>query len=150
MHRAGFRMTKRVRAGPTDVILIADDDPAVLRLLRIVATRAGFAVDTATNGADAWEKVRTKQYLIAVVDLMMPGKSGYNLLELLRSMERRPAVIVVSAMDDKHLGRLDLQIAHAVIRKPFDVESVAAMLREVAQTLKTADGNVVERPAQNA
>lgn len=113
-------------------VLIVDDDPALRTLLRIVAKRAGFRADVASNGVEALEKLRNQTYDIALVDLMMPRMSGYDFLEHLGSMEERPAVIIVTAMDDPQVSNLDGRVVSSILHKPFDVEIVASLLREFA------------------
>ena len=76
----------------SDKILVADDDPALRGLLRLVAGRAGFEVDVATNGHEALEKIHANRYLIAIVDLMMPVMNGYEVVERLAEMESCPGV----------------------------------------------------------
>ena len=103
-------------------ILIADDDPPLRGLLRLVASRAGFEVDSATNGAEALEKIRTNTYAVAVIDLMMPRLSGYEVVDYLAEMASRPQVIVVTAMNDARLARLNSSVVSSILRKPFDIE----------------------------
>ena len=67
-------------------LLIVDDDKAVRRLLARVAERAGFEVDTAKDGFQALEMLQHKQYEIAIVDLMMPRLSGYELVQKISTL----------------------------------------------------------------
>ncbi|HUP49905.1 MAG TPA: response regulator [Thermoanaerobaculia bacterium] len=136
-----------------DKILIADDDPALRSLLRLVAQRAGFAVDLASNGHEAIEKIAANDYIIAVVDLMMPKMNGYELVDRIAKLKVRPAVLVVTAMTDTFLPRLDGNIVHSIIRKPFDIDMVTAVLTELAAAVRssgsegeesTGTGNVIE------
>jgi len=127
-------------------ILIADDDPPLRGLLRLVAARAGFAVDTASNGADALEKLRANRYAVAVIDLMMPRLSGYDVIDHLAEMSSRPAVVVVTALNDARLTRLDSSVVSSILRKPFDIEMLSAVLTELAESTSAGDnsGNVVD------
>ena len=113
-------------------VLIADDDRALRGLLRLVAQRAGFEVDTAANGVEAVDKLRTSTYTVAVIDLMMPRLNGYEVLERLAEMQARPVVIVATAMNDAYLPRLDGRVVTSILRKPFDIDILVAMLHEVA------------------
>jgi DNA-binding response OmpR family regulator len=117
-------------------VLVADDDPALRGLIKLVAARAGFEVDTAVNGIEALEKIRTNRYAIAVVDLMMPRMSGYELVDHLAEIENRPAVLVVTAMNDAQLPQLDGNVVNSIVRKPFDIGMLSAVLTELASTLK--------------
>ena len=142
------------RFGGNDVekVLIADDDPALRGLLRLVARRAGFEVDVASNGSEALEKIRDNEYLIAVIDLMMPRVSGYEVIERLAEMDRRPGVVVVTAMNDAHIPRLNSEVVQSILRKPFDIEMLSAVLTELAETMRarkqSRGDNVVNFPGQ--
>jgi DNA-binding response OmpR family regulator len=133
-------------------ILIADDDPPLRGLLRLVAARAGFEVDTAANGAEALEKLKSNKYSVAVIDLMMPWMSGYELIENMATMQSRPPVVVVTALTDARLAKLDSQVVSSVMRKPFDVDMLSAVLIELAASSKsqeeTPGDNVVEFPGR--
>jgi DNA-binding response OmpR family regulator len=130
-------------------ILIADDDPPLRGLLRLVAARAGFDVDTASNGAEALEKIRANHYTVAVIDLMMPWMSGYDVIEHLAEMPERPAVVVVTALNDARLARLDSSVVSSILRKPFDIEMLSAVLTELAESAKAKEqnGDVIEFPS---
>jgi DNA-binding response OmpR family regulator len=130
-------------------ILIADDDPPLRGLLRLVAARAGFDVDTAANGAEALEKLRANRYTVAVIDLMMPWMSGYDVIEHLAEMPSRPAVVVVTALNDARLARLDSSVVSSILRKPFDIEMLSAVLTELAESAKAKEqnGDVIDFPS---
>ena len=131
-------------------ILIADDDPPLRGLLRLVAARAGFDVDTAANGAEAFEKLKTNKYSVAVIDLMMPWMSGFELIENLKSIPNRPPVVVVTALSDAGLPRLDSTVVSSILRKPFDIEMLSAVLIELSASSKTeeekSDDNIIGFP----
>ncbi|HEX2122150.1 MAG TPA: response regulator [Thermoanaerobaculia bacterium] len=116
-------------------ILVVDDDPAVRALLEIVGRRAGFAVDTAVDGLDALEQLRANEYVIVILDLMMPRVNGYDVVQQLRSEPRRPAIVVVTAMTGAFVSDLDPQVVQSIIRKPFDVEMMAAVLTDLAAAM---------------
>lgn len=132
--------------------MIADDDPPLRGLLRLVAARAGFDVDTAANGAEALEKLKANRYSVAVIDLMMPWMSGFELIENLGTMTDRPPIVVVTALSDARLPKLDSSVVSSVMRKPFDVEMLSAVLLELASSSKSEEerpgDNVVEFPSR--
>lgn len=116
-------------------LLIVDDDPAIRKLLARIAQREGFSVDTARDGIDALEKFALKQYHIAIVDLMMPRLSGYELVQKINAIVPRPIVIVATALTNGDVATLDDSLVRRVIRKPFDIKSVAQALVETAKQL---------------
>ena len=116
-------------------LLIVDDDAPIRKLLERVALRAGFDVDMARDGLEALEMMQQKQYAIAIVDLMMPRLSGYDLLQKISTMSPRPIVLVATAMTNSEVSKIDDTLVRRVIRKPFDVKVVAEALIETAKQL---------------
>ncbi|HYH09329.1 MAG TPA: response regulator [Thermoanaerobaculia bacterium] len=116
-------------------LLVVDDDTAIRKLLERIAQRAGFAVDTARDGAEALELLRQKPYAIAIVDLMMPRVSGYELVQQISTITPRPVVIVATAMTNGDHATLDDSMVRRVIRKPFDVNAVAQALVDTARRI---------------
>lgn len=135
-------------------LLVVDDDPPIRKLLERVAKRAGFEVDSAKDGLQALEMLQRKQYEIAIVDLMMPRLSGYELVQKISAMSPRPCVIVATAMANSDVASLDDSMIRRVIRKPFDIETLAAALVETATELAgqraLADTGFAVAPAQVA
>jgi DNA-binding response OmpR family regulator len=103
-------------------ILIVDDDDAIRALLFTVLRRRRFAVDGARNGVEALTRLRTCVYSVMLLDLMMPMKSGWDVLEELKKLpvDMRPMVLVLTAGNEPR--DLDPAIVAGSIRKPFDVE----------------------------
>ena len=95
------------------------DDPAIRPLITAICKRLGFVCDTAED------------------DLMMPKVNGYQVIEALRELPRRPAVIVLTAQGARQTeGVADGNVVHAVIHKPFDVYELMALLVETAQAMR--------------
>ncbi len=135
-------------------VLIVDDDAPIRKLLERVAFRAGFDVDTANDGLQALEKLQSKQYAIAIIDLMMPRLSGYDLVQKISALDPRPVIIVATAMTDGDVAKIDDTLVRRVIKKPFDVKSVAEALidtaRQIAEQRDAAQAPVNVTPPANA
>jgi CheY-like chemotaxis protein len=135
-------------------ILVVDDEPTIRALVARIVERVGFRADLARDGADAIAKLEQNRYSVLIVDLMMPVKDGYAVIDWVKQhAEPRPAIIVVSAGDSAALRRLDASVVHSVIRKPFDVEVLSDMIAAAAKTANgEADGNanVIPFPRENA
>jgi CheY-like chemotaxis protein len=118
-------------------VLITDDDPGIRGLLATVARQTGCTVDTATNGFEAIEKLKSGAYDLLLLDLMMPMMSGYDVVEQMKGMEKRPAVIVVTAShdDDAAVDRLDGKVVSSILRKPFDVLAASDFIRVTASAV---------------
>ena len=124
-----------VNAAAKTSILIVDDDAPIRKLLERVAMRAGFDVDTARDGMEALEKLQRKQYAIAIVDLMMPRLSGYDLVQKISTLDPRPVIIVATAMTNGDIAKIDDTLVKRVIKKPFDVKTVAEALVDTARQI---------------
>ncbi|MBA2482102.1 MAG: response regulator [Planctomycetes bacterium] len=123
-------------------ILIADDHPDVVLLLRKVTERylPDAAIHEAVNGVDTCIAVGTLQPHIMLLDIMMPGMDGFAVLqELLRRPELSESrVVIVSAYEPfdrvEELARLNPQIV-SCIRKPVSVDALGRSLQEIAKTI---------------
>jgi DNA-binding response OmpR family regulator len=102
--------------------LIVEDDPAIRRLVEKLLARRGVAIDTASDGRVAVEKLEHGDYSVLVLDLMVPEVNGFEVIEFLRQNQRKIPVAVVSAVSQQALTQLDLDIVKLVISKPFDVD----------------------------
>jgi DNA-binding response OmpR family regulator len=107
-------------------VLIVDDDDAIRALLFTILRRRRFAVDTARNGVEALARLRSCVYSVMLLDLMMPMKSGWDVLDELKKLpaDARPVVIVLTAGNEPR--DLDPHLVAGSIRKPFDVELLMA------------------------
>jgi DNA-binding response OmpR family regulator len=114
-------------------LLIVDDDAPIRKLLERVAVRAGFEVGLAKDGVEALEMLEKRPYSIAIIDLMMPRLSGYELVQKISAMNPRPVILVATALTNGDVSKIDDTLVRRVIRKPFDVQSVAETLIETAK-----------------
>jgi len=113
-------------------ILVVDDDEAIRTLLFTVLRRRGFAVDRARNGEEAIEMMERCRYTVALVDLMMPVKSGWDVLDWMGKLPRaeRPLAIVLTAGT---MSRdMSADVVAGTVRKPFDVELLLDMVQACA------------------
>jgi DNA-binding response OmpR family regulator len=116
-------------------LLVVDDDRAIRKLLERIARRAGFEAEGAKDGAEALEMLDRADYDVALIDLMMPRVSGYELVQRISARERRPIIIVATALTNSDIASVDDTLVRHVIRKPFDVHAVVAALNEAVQDL---------------
>jgi CheY-like chemotaxis protein len=109
-------------------VLIVDDEPIILGLLRDVLEEEGFAVITADNGAAALYLIEHTPVALVLTDLMMPFVSGIDLARQLHSNPQTAAIplLLMSAA-------MPPQVSHmfaAVIHKPFEVDTIVRMVRQ--------------------
>jgi excisionase family DNA binding protein len=134
--------TKRKAVGDKLNVLIADDHPDVVLLLRKVTERylPDAAVHEAINGVDTCIACGTIHPHILLLDIMMPGMDGFAVLqELLRRPELAESrVVIVSAYEPfdrvEELARLNPQIVSCV-RKPVSVEALGRTLQDISKTI---------------
>ena len=130
-------------------LLIVDDDAPIRKLLERVAVRAGFDADCARDGLEALSMLEQKQYAIAIIDLMMPRLSGYDLVQRISTMSPRPVIIVATAMTNGAIAKIDDTLVRRVIKKPFDINVVAEALIETAKQIAEKQG-LAPAPAPEA
>lgn len=110
-------------------ILLVEDDPEISGMLETFLTTENFEVTTAFDGESACEKFRDGEYSLVLLDLMIPKKSGMEVMRAIREESTIP-IIIMSAKDtdsDKTLG-LGLG-ADDYITKPFSVTEVLARIK---------------------
>jgi len=110
-------------------VLVVDDEPQILRALRIALRGHGYAVQTAQDGEEALDRLATHPPDAVILDLMMPGKSGFDVVREVRAWSQVPIIIVSArgAERDK-VEALDLG-ANDYLTKPFGVDELLARLR---------------------
>lgn len=115
-------------------ILVADDEPHVLRVLKVALEREGYAVATAPNGEAALEQIHRQQPDLLISDIQMPRLSGEQLCARIATevVERRFPIIVMTSMtfiSESHWSR---QYANVVLlEKPISVRRLLPLISEL-------------------
>jgi len=116
-------------------ILVADDEPALLRLMDFVLAKQGYLLLTATNGEEALDLAREHRPDLIVLDIMMPRMDGYRVAETLRADEtlaRIPIIMLTAKAQEEDIQRGLAVGVDRYVTKPFSpehlVEIVAAYL----------------------
>ena len=120
-------------------ILVVDDEPDITALVAYHLAKAGYRVSTAANGTDALRSAREERPDVVVLDLMLPGLSGYEVLQEMRKREetRDVGVILLTARREEADRIRGLSLgADDYLTKPFSPHElalrVAALLRRLA------------------
>lgn len=134
-------------------ILIVEDEPDLRELIQLSLEKERYVVETADSFNAALYKIEDYDYDCILLDIMLPGGSGLDLLARLKSMNKRENVIIISAKDsleDKVLG-LELG-ADDYLPKPFHLAELSARIKSVIRRhqhdgkLDIVQGNVRIEP----
>lgn len=141
---------------PAATILIVDDEPAIVDLLRFTIEKAGWSSVIARNGAEAWNCIRRDRHSLVLLDWMLPDLSGYQLLTRIRAnreTDKLPVIMLTAkGMEEDRIAGLD-NGADDYITKPFSPRELTARINallrrkapEHAHSLLAA-GNLVLDP----
>jgi two-component system phosphate regulon response regulator PhoB len=127
-------------------VLVVDDEPDIVALVAYHLAKSGFRVSTATNGRDALEQAKREIPALVVLDLMLPGLSGFDVLEAMRRSEetRSIAVLMLTARRDEPDRIRGLSLgADDYLTKPFSpaelILRVKAILRRTGARVEKDD-----------
>jgi len=124
-------MTRTTHDGSAGRVLVVEDDEGIREMLKYNLATAGFLVHEARDGASGLRTARTSRPDLILLDLMLPGMSGFDFCRALRKSSRVP-IIMITAKDaeiDKIVG-LELG-ADDYITKPFSIREVLARVNAV-------------------
>jgi two-component system phosphate regulon response regulator PhoB len=127
-------------------ILVVDDEPDIVALVSYHLAKSGYRVVTASSGTEALESARRERPALVVLDLMLPGISGYDVLERLRAEEatREVGVLMLTARREEPDRIRGLSLgADDYLTKPFSPQElvlrVAAILRRLGAGSSATD-----------
>jgi class 3 adenylate cyclase len=142
-------------------VLVVDDTPVNLKLLADLLTAKGYAVVTATSGVEALAKVETEPLDLVLLDVMMPGMSGYEVCRKIREKTATAMlpVVMVTALDPGQERVKGIEAgADDFLTKPIHQPELLARVRsllrvkslwdQVAELNRTLEGRVAEQVAQ--
>ena len=123
-------------------VLIIDDSPAILRVFSRILRKKGFLVTTAATGREAWEKLKTKSYDAALIDVRLPEMNGTDLLPRMGKLAPKMVKIVFTGfpLEEKSIEAIKTN-ADALISKPAKPETILSILEEKMKTKKIATNN---------
>lgn len=118
----------------TERVLVVDDEPDIVALVAYHLVKAGYRVATAGNGGDALTLARSDPPALIVLDLMLPGMSGFDVLEELRSDDRTAgiAVLMLTARREEPDRIRGLSLgADDYLTKPFSPQELTLRVRAI-------------------
>jgi phosphate regulon transcriptional regulator PhoB len=123
-------------------ILVVDDEPDLLELVRYHLVREGFSVDTVESGEYALQKIRSGDYSLIILDLMLPVISGLELCKIIRRDEKisKIPIIMLTAKVEETDKVVGLEMgADDYVTKPFSPRELVARIKAV---LRRTEGEI--------
>ncbi|WP_129708702.1 response regulator transcription factor [Priestia megaterium] len=124
-------------------ILVADDDQHIRELMSLYLENQGFKIIKAADGEEAWAKMEEFRIDLAVVDIMMPFKDGWELTKEIKEYFDIP-VLMVTARGESHdkLKGFDIGTDDYVV-KPFDPQEMVARVKALLRRYRVEANNVI-------
>jgi DNA-binding response OmpR family regulator len=116
------------------VVLVADDDPDILRLVAFRLERAGYDVVQATDGEEALRAATELEPDLAVLDVMMPKLTGYDVTRRIRETDatkRMPVILLTARVQETDVARGFEAGADDYLRKPFSPQELGARVQAI-------------------
>lgn len=125
-------------------ILICDDEPNIVKALKIYLSDDGYSLFTASNGREAVEIIRKNEIHLVLMDIMMPEMDGFTAMESIREISNVPVILLTAKgeKEDKILGLTSG--ADDYITKPFDPMEVNARVRSQLRRYMQLGSNKVQ------
>jgi DNA-binding NtrC family response regulator len=127
-------------------ILIVDDDRSIRRTLEKLLVGEGYEVSTAADAPSATEAIRTTSPMhdLVLLDLGLPGGSGFDVLSAVGERDDRPTVVVITARDDMQSTVKAIQLgAYEYLVKPVDIDRLGAVIKTALES-REARNELVE------
>lgn len=116
------------------LVLVADDDPDILDLVRYRLERAGYAVATASDGAEAVRLAGELDPALAVLDVMMPLLNGFEVTRRLRAnpdTARIPVILLTAKAQEEDVQEGFASGADDYLRKPFSPRELSTRVQAI-------------------
>jgi two-component system alkaline phosphatase synthesis response regulator PhoP len=127
-------------------VLIADDEPDILEILKYILVNEGYDVTTAKDGDDALEKARLTQPDLVILDVMMPKKTGVEVCQLLRAQAafKETLIIFLTAVSDEGTQIKGLETgADDYLNKPISPKVFLSRVNALFRRLNKAEARIL-------
>jgi two-component system, OmpR family, KDP operon response regulator KdpE len=122
-------------------VLVVDDEPQIVRGLKIILRSAGYTVEAAQNKAEAMAALASRPPDALVLDLVLPDGQGVDVCREVRSWSRLPIVVLSAVGDEREKVRALDAGADDYVTKPFGTDELLARLRAVLRRSAEAGGS---------
>lgn len=131
------------RAAAEASVLVIDDDPSMRDILSVLAQQHGFAIQFAENGSDGLRMAEQSDIDLVLLDLTLPGLTGFDVCRRLRAAGVEIPIIMVSASTDVVDVVVGLEIgADDYITKPFELRELAARINAKLRRQRSTQSQV--------
>jgi DNA-binding NtrC family response regulator len=132
-------------------LLLVEDKNELRAMLRKALERAGYAVDEASDGAAAIQKVRARRYLLVITDLKMPGASGLEVLRETKAADATIPVILLTAFGSVEEAVTAMKEgAFEFLQKPVDLDHLKLLVQRAARQQELLRENLLLREEYTA
>ena len=125
-------------------IMVVDDDMHIRDLVRFYLDKAGFDTIEAANAEEALDIVENQYIDLAVVDIMMPGMDGFELVEQMRQYREFPVIMLTAKSQSKDKLRGFSLGIDDYVTKPFDPDELMARVKTILKRYSINSSNVVK------
>jgi len=116
---------------PGQRALIADDDPVTRYLIANILGQRRIEFDEAANGADAVKALKSRDYTLVFLDLLMPRIDGWGVIDFLRRAKGKPPrIVIITGVKDQTLSVADRELVSGLIYKPLDPSEVDRLVQQ--------------------
>lgn len=120
-------------------ILIADDEPDILEVIKAVLEHEGFLVNTARDGEQAFKLLRKHTFDAVILDVVMPKASGVKLLQMMRRssrMKNTPTMLITGNLleSKRHQENGTTNLANDFLTKPFNTRDLIKRVKALANS----------------
>lgn len=126
-------------------ILIAEDEISTAKALKVILEKSKFSVDIVHNGNDAWSYIQAGPYEVIVLDIMMPGMSGLEVLAKLRANNIKTPVLMLTAKGELEDRVAGLEAgADDYLPKPFATAELIARVKALGRRSEIYSDSVMQ------
>lgn len=125
-------------------IMVVDDEMYIRELVRFYLDKAGFDTIEAANAEEALDIVENQYIDLAVVDIMMPGMDGFELVEQMRQYREFPVIMLTAKSQSKDKLRGFSLGIDDYVTKPFDPDELMARVKTILKRYSINSSNVVK------
>lgn len=125
-------------------IMIVDDEMHIRELVRFYLDKAGFDTIEAANAEEALDIVENQYIELAIVDIMMPGMDGFELVEQMRQYREFPVIMLTAKSQSKDKLRGFSLGIDDYVTKPFDPDELMARVKTILKRYSINSSNIVQ------